>query len=811
MNARSPVSPTGGGILLCLLLAFLFFADGWFGERTLLPTGDLYASEPWRSDPSAPSPDPGGQFDQTYQFYPWARFFRESVARGTFPLWNPYNYLGTPFFANPQTALLFPLNWSHLVLPLRYSFTLLFTVKLALALVGMFLWLRRLRLSPEASLAGAAIFGLSMHTIVSLAFPYGTVTVLLPWLLLSVVRLAEGVDRLRWSAAAGMATLTVLAGQPQSALVALLAAAAFAAAALIRLPGDRLRRALGLASAGLAALVLTAVQWLSSFEYLSESMVSHGPRIIKSGYPYSPSCFLNLVIPDFFGSHLDGGFWGFPGYHDMAFYASILALLLAPLAVGLRSRTDRYLPATLVSGALALGVILGLPLWENLLDLPGFDLIRRSRMVPLLVFCLAELAARGLDAAAGLGLRGRLVRLLPAAAATLGLGLAGLIWFGPFLAELDPDRNVAWNLLRATALVLAGGGLLLAGGRWTSRGILVLLLIDLAPLSHPLNPRGSASWLYREPALAAELEGSPPRIFSTGQVFVPNSAMAAGLQDVRGYDVMTPERLFRYMQRIDPTLGNAYRWLMNIDPDRIGPETRLRRTIGRWVEAHGEELRAYMERDSYWSVGATRIDDPALFRRLRIDYFLSTGGTAPSGYEETDSAHSTIRVYRSDHAARARLFSDWVAVDGADAALDAVATLDPESAVVVEAALPSADTAEDAGSLPEPILLSWGAERVEYAVSGLNRPALLVVYDRYSSGWKAFLEGGGEPEVFRADSIFRGVHLPAGDHRVTFVYKPRGFRVGLVVSLAGLLFLVAGFVVARGGVRSKESGVRSQE
>ena len=32
----------------------------------------------------------------------------ESVKNGDFPLWNPYQFSGHPFFANPQNAVLIP-------------------------------------------------------------------------------------------------------------------------------------------------------------------------------------------------------------------------------------------------------------------------------------------------------------------------------------------------------------------------------------------------------------------------------------------------------------------------------------------------------------------------------------------------------------------------------------------------------------------------------------------------------------------------------------------------------------------------------
>src|SRR5258706_6845257 len=50
--------------------------------------------------------------DPVYQFESWRFFAKEQFLNGNFPLWNPLNSNGAPFFANPQTAVLFSLNFS---------------------------------------------------------------------------------------------------------------------------------------------------------------------------------------------------------------------------------------------------------------------------------------------------------------------------------------------------------------------------------------------------------------------------------------------------------------------------------------------------------------------------------------------------------------------------------------------------------------------------------------------------------------------------------------------------------------------------
>src|SRR5260370_32436170 len=74
---------------------------------------------------------------------------------GRFPLWNPHVFGGVPFFANPQTALLFPLTALAYVLPPAVALTLMSVLKLSVAGAGMYWFLRRLDVGRFPALVGA--------------------------------------------------------------------------------------------------------------------------------------------------------------------------------------------------------------------------------------------------------------------------------------------------------------------------------------------------------------------------------------------------------------------------------------------------------------------------------------------------------------------------------------------------------------------------------------------------------------------------------------------------------------------------------
>ncbi len=72
---------------------------------------------------------------------------------------------------------------------------------------------------------------------------------------------------------------------------------------------------------------------------------------------------------------------------------------------------------------------------------------------------------------------------------------------------------------------------------------------------------------------------------------------------------------------------------------------------------------------------------------------------------------------------------------------------------------------------------------------------VLVVNDVYYPGWKAYIDGE-RSEVFIANYTFKGVYLPAGEHRIEFIFDPPSFYWGLAISLTTVLIgLVLGSVL----------------
>lgn len=66
---------------------------------------------------------------------------------------------------------------------------------------------------------------------------------------------------------------------------------------------------------------------------------------------------------------------------------------------------------------------------------------------------------------------------------------------------------------------------------------------------------------------------------------------------------------------------------------------------------------------------------------------------------------------------------------------------------------------------------------------------LLVLGENHYPGWRAYVDGV-YAGVLRVNYNLRGVHVPAGEHEVSFVYRPKSLMWGAVVSLLAALGLL---------------------
>ena len=163
-------------------------------------------------------------------------------------------------------------------------------------------------------------------------------------------------------------------------------------------------------------------------------------------------------------------------------------------------------------------------------------------------------------------------------------------------------------------------------------------------------------------------------------------------------------------------------------------------------------------------------------------------------------------VYENARALpRAWLVTDVRALDE-EAALKVIRTglmpdgsmWEPERTALVE---PGSGT-----KLYETAAPGGGAEFTRYEPNRVDlrtkagAPSILVLSENHYPGWRAYLDGR-PAGVLRVNYNQRGVLVPAGEHEVSFVYRPKSVIIGAVISLLTAVLLIVWW---RGPWRGKE-------
>ena len=197
-------------------------------------------------------------------------------------------------------------------------------------------------------------------------------------------------------------------------------------------------------------------------------------------------------------------------------------------------------------------------------------------------------------------------------------------------------------------------------------------------------------------------------------------------------------------------------------------------------------------------------------QRLAIEYLAPMGRLHLRGASLVDDRTHTFAPlvvstegrFRLVHSGDVKIYEN---LDGPPRAfvVHQAQVLDDEAAIVAmkdPAFYPEQEVILAPGGQGIPPLDAPGEDRVEILAykpehivisADLGEEGYLVLTDTYYPGWRAVIDGLDVP-IHRADLLFRAVYLPAGQHRVEFVYDPLSLKVGAAISLVALLALLVG-------------------
>ena len=764
-------------ILALIVLGFFLVQLGW-------PVNLLY-------------PPDSSYSDLMLTHWPNAYFMRQSVWQDhVWPLWNPTQFSGVPFAANPLSGLWYPPNTLLLVLPLTLAFNSLLAFHLCLGGLGMMSLVREFGGGTAAAMVGGLAWALTPKVWAHLGAGHvGLVyaAAWLPWVASAAVQMVRSPTPAGCSRLAIAWALQFLADPRLAAYTAaVIAAAAFWWIAgqrparptdpppvwrkgwlRLRLPrwrGHRLELLLPWLGAGTLALALTAVQWLPLLDYLPSTHRAELTAVQSAVYSLPPWRLMGLL-------------WANQGnFHEWVVYVGVTVLALAILGWLTLSRPARWGVAL----GLALLVLFALgeygPLYSLLSRLPGAALLRVPPRVWFLVsFCLAMLAGLGANLLVsstseqnGRSLilaryRRGLNRLALVGLSATGMMAAGLL----FVQGGISVAGGAWAAFFWLSLLIAFS-VASQRGKWPVRvtGNLLILLVaaELVWVDSSLVLRRPAEQLFADGwEVGSYLGEQPGRVYAPSFRPPPQVAAATGIRTVNGVDPLQPAD---YVTFLSAAAG--------VPLDQEYSITLPALPAG--------------DNDDELDVGlalANADPSPELLAVLDVGTVVSQFPIrSPFLVELFQHDREELFVYRNDISIRwPAVFHHVKSVPDLDAALTWLQSgdLSREAVVIGGRSLdgPRAYTPAE--------LLHSTPNRLVLRATG---PGLLVVSDYIHPGWYATVNGHGV-EIVAADGVLRGVYLDEGEHEIEMVYRPRAVTVGAGITAVALLIALLSWWIGR--------------
>jgi hypothetical protein len=158
-------------IIIFALIALAFFYDVIVGPNLFLNT-NTFRYDPWRSYASEEDLAGKDYFPDTFVTYlPRRVFLAEGIHSGRLPLWNPYVFGGTPFLADPQTRVFYPIELLLAQMDPARAMGYDFAIHAFIAMLGMYLFLKGMGVTRAGALLGGCTYAFSSFFYFRYGFP----------------------------------------------------------------------------------------------------------------------------------------------------------------------------------------------------------------------------------------------------------------------------------------------------------------------------------------------------------------------------------------------------------------------------------------------------------------------------------------------------------------------------------------------------------------------------------------------------------------------------------------------------------------
>lgn len=763
-NAKEKITEFLNKFWPLIFITFLWFvfASPFFLKGKIPFAGDYQVTffAPWSQYSQFAMPVKNNAMpDVIDQLYPWKHLVISDWKNGEIPLWNPYQFGGTPLLANYQSAAFSPMNILFFIFPFKIGWALLVLLQPLLAAFGMYFFVKKLSVSRIGSTFSSIAFMFCSFLVTWMGYAtLGYAIAVLPLVLLGL----EGFVQSRKYRYLCLTTLSIafsfLSGHFQISLYVLFAAFLYF---LFRFVSNT-NKALFLS--GLLSLIsgvlLASVQIFPSIAVYASSLRStlfERPEIIPWQY------FITLVSPDFLGNPVTRNDW-FGHYAEWGSYLGVFPLLFALFSLK-EMKKNIFVIFFTALGMLSLLLATPSAIGDSILKLhiPVISTSAAGRIIVLLSFSLSVLAGFGLDS---------WVKSLPKI--KMFLGIVGFIllcigWFVIlFKVGLTPDhvQIAKSNFLLPSIFLLIAIGISVFTYFFKNKKLILIICFILLFLTGFDMYRFASKWQTFSPSNLVFPDIRITDFFKTikdnrsfgnygGQV-----SLFYQLPAIEGYDALYPERIgelasFVANGKVQPASRSV------VDFPKNGKYTKPAIDLlgVRYV------IHKVSDANKSWAFPVWQYPNDYSIVYKDSQYIVFKSHSAlPRAY-----VVGNYSVQSDNQQNLTKLFSQTTN-------RTKTITLEEDPGIKKTDSLVASAT-----------IISYLSNKVAIQTVS-NARALLFLSDTYFPGWKAYIDGK-ETKIYRADFAFRAISIPSGKHTVIFSYWPESFTFGLGGSALGVILL----------------------
>lgn len=720
--------------------------------------------------------------DVTSSLYPWRDLAIKQMKEGKWPLWNNYEFSGTPLLAVPYTAAFYPLNFFFFFLPFTKAWTILIVLQPLLAGIFFYLFLANKRLSKAASCLGAVCFSFGSYFLLTTEFGMlGHTALWFPLVLLSVDKLFEKL-RISWFFVLIFAlVMAVLAGFVQFIIYGYFLLVAYTMFQFYF--GQRkTKKAMLLVFLGMIiSFILTLFQTLPFLELLIESgrVSAYGNVELMTNFFIPLPQLLMFFVPDFFGNPATANYWGKINYFEFNGYigiASLIFVLYLVFSKRLNRETWFWLLVILFSFFLVIKNPISILPYS--FKIPFLSAFIPARLLFFITFALSILTAMGYDDLVKRIMANKtrevskpLLMALGLLASVLLISVMTVFLLKIFGKELRMESIILRNLILPTGYFLITGIVLIVSSFFFKRKtqmflflILLIVLFDLLRQGRKFLPFFDENLVYPKIATTQFLQqnlGYSRFLPLHQEIFGTNHQTVYGLESIEGFSAYYNDKYGTFI-----SLGQEYAPVGSFG-------ARFERTVyGRNYQAN-------------------------VFNLLSVKYFLSFKDLSPAEDYPLVYREGRVGVYENKKVLpRAFLACRWQKMDDPKEIIRALSLLDnPSQKVFVQQDI--AFDCQEEKRMGEVKITNYSDGQMSI---NIDAPAgrILVTGDVFFPGWKVFIDNKID-KVLKVDYALKGVIVPEGKHEVRFIYDPESFKIGLKVSVATLVLLIgiSGLIITR--------------